>query len=185
MSVTLEEILPSAEVLEQRERDAARYNESRQEWERQWRLSGRSLARHLVEDVHDHHRRGFAQVIAMVEERKTRGEETVVSADVVRSLRWRVQGLQGHHSLEDASFFPLVKQRFPDRALEVDVLEGDHQRLHPLEDVVLDSDGTHPSDEIRLAALQEFIAFLNDHLNREEMLTVPLMLQHPEYSYWW
>ena len=181
----MDEILPSTAVLDRREQDASRYRAARQAWEQDPKYTGRSLARHLVEDVHEHFRKSFRQVLAMVDDRRAEGKSVLVSAEIVNALRWRLRGLLNHHNGEDQHFFPTIRQRFPEAVPEVDILERDHQRLHPLEDVVLGSDGTHPSDEIRLAALYEFNAFLNDHLNREEMLVVPLMLANSNRGDWW
>jgi hypothetical protein len=51
---------------------------------------------------------------------------------------------------------------------EIDILERDHQALVDLEDKII--------NENDYSALLEFVSALNDHLNREEMLTVPFLM---------
>jgi Holliday junction resolvase-like predicted endonuclease len=51
---------------------------------------------------------------------------------------------------------------------EIDILERDHKALVDLENKII-----HEND---YSALLEFVSALNDHLNREEMLTIPFLM---------
>jgi hypothetical protein len=85
-----------------------------------------------------------------------------------RHPNYRRANLEGHHTGEDKSWFPRIARRNPELKKAFDYLSKDHQHLHPLEVRVVQK-----KDE---AALREFVSFLDDHLNREEMLIVPLAL---------
>ena len=77
------------------------------------------------------------------------------------------ESLHGHHGNEDAAWFPRLKRLHPEFAAEIDILERDHAALVALEARIGDGDYT---------ALQEFVAALSDHLNREEMISVPFLM---------
>eukprot|EP00755_Sulcionema_specki_P032297 Sspe_Gene.98448::Locus_71863_Transcript_1_1_Confidence_1.000_Length_607::g.98448::m.98448 len=117
------------------------------------------MARHLVEDVHPMFRGGFERVRQM-----GAGDQTVAVEHFNRINR----SLHGHHGSEDTLWFPLLRRRHPSYAEEVDILESDHQRLVDLESRILAGD---------YQALSDFCSSLDDHLNREEMITVPFLLE--------
>lgn len=128
-----------------------------------WRAapSFQGMARHLVDDVHPIFREGFGDVLAAS---RARG---AVDAAAFR----RVNGsLHHHHENEDAMWFPRLRARHPELAGEVDVLEADHAALVRLEPTIAGGGAG------ALAALEEFVAALEDHLNREEMLTLPALM---------
>ena len=102
--------------------------------------------------------------------------------------------LRGHHQVEDFHYFPVFRRLAPQLALGIDVLEHDHSELH--EDAV----GAHKAlRELRAAfaegdantrgatgaiAAQQFVAAvgrlclrIGRHLNDEEDLVVPLLLE--------
>ncbi|ETW08946.1 hypothetical protein, variant [Aphanomyces invadans] len=68
----------------------------------------------------------------------------------VSSFRHLDNNLHHHHSIEDQMWFPRLKQLHPE--CQSEVTSGDY------------------------AALVEFVDHLMDHLNREEMLSVPWLL---------
>ena len=127
---------------------------------RAWRASPRfaGMAAHLVDDIHPVFRRGFADVLA-----RSRRD----SAVAVAAFAGVNEGLHGHHSLEDASLFPRLRRAHPELARDVDALEADHAELVRLQSRVVSGD---------LPALQAFVASLEDHLNREEMLLLPALM---------
>ena len=121
------------------------------------------MARHLVEDVHPMFRDGFADVLARAQRTGSgRGGGDVAAFRRINS------SLHGHHGHEDADWFPRLRHAHPKLAPEVDVLESDHAALVALE--------AHIVERRDLDALVEFVAALGDHLNREEMLTVPALM---------
>jgi iron-sulfur cluster repair protein YtfE (RIC family) len=181
--------MPSAEILKQREETLVVYQKTRAGWEADRAMyTPHSLVRHFLEDVHGHFRRSFQQVGEMVRSNRKEvadGTATVglVTPDVQKAFAWRVRNLLNHHTGEDRHFFPIVVQFEPSLKNDMKRLEDDHQKLHPLEDIVLDRvrlpAGAAPITDVdRVAALEEFLSFLEDHLNREEMLLVPFMVKH-------
>lgn len=127
----------------------------------QWKSDSRyaqSMARHLVEDIHCGFRGAFVEVL---------NQSSKDQINLKQFLRVN-SSLHHHHSIEDKWWFPRMMQQFPEIADEIRILEADHQHLVSLEHAIASGD---------YAALQEFIAALNDHLNREEMLTVPLLME--------
>jgi hypothetical protein len=144
---------------EERESMEAIYQEELAKWRQHPNWSS-TLARHFVEDVHaGMFRRNFKAILAHY---KQTGEVSVHSFQRVN------RSLQGHHNGEDSIYFPAQMQMCPEMKSAFDYLSLDHQQLHPLEEkIIKNADGN---------ALEEFVSFLCDHLNREEQLLVPYML---------
>ena len=116
-----------------------------------------SMAHHLVEDIHSGFRSAFNDVLQ-------RSSDAHVNVSQFRRIN---SSLHHHHGIEDQWWFPRMIQQHPDIADEVHILENDHKQLVVLEERVCNGE---------FVALQEFVAALNDHLNREELLTVPLLM---------
>jgi iron-sulfur cluster repair protein YtfE (RIC family) len=129
----------------------------RSSWEthQNWRTT---LAQHLVKDVHPMFRDGFTKVL--------RGSEAAGAVDRAYFSSLNIN-LHSHHWIEDREVFPLMRSDHPEIAAEMDILEQDHKGLRTLEAAIEAGD---------LAALREFVATLDDHLNREEMLLLPCIL---------
>jgi hemerythrin superfamily protein len=127
-------------------------------------------ASHLVKDIHLMFRRGFQQVLLASEKESSTDSDGMLSnkGKWVGSFVSYNDMLHHHHSIEDQWWFPRMCAIHPEIADEVRVLESDHKKLVTLEDRI-----TNHSDR---DALKEFITLLEDHLNREEMLTVPFLL---------
>ncbi|CAK4640667.1 hypothetical protein LEN26_012521 [Aphanomyces euteiches] len=126
------------------------------EWKRDPRWRG--SARHLIEDVHSWFRQGFEDLT------KQAIAQRRVDMDSFQRLD---KMLHHHHSLEDRMWFPRLQRLHPDSREEIDILERDHKKLVELEGNVSSGD---------CASLVEFCDHLIDHLNREEMLSVPWLL---------
>ena len=77
------------------------------------------------------------------------------------------QVLHNHHETEDALWFPKLRRNHPEVKAEIDILEEDHKVLVTLEEKILQGD---------IKSLSVFIEKLNDHLNREELITLPYLL---------
>lgn len=126
-----------------------------------WRQDPRyknNLAEHFIEDIHDGFRNYCNSLVRSYQATKQVPQKEF--ANLIRHL-------EGHHGFEDASFFPRAVSRNPETQAAFAYLEKDHRHLHPLELAVKKGSGE---------ALLEFTSFLVDHLNREELLTVPYML---------
>jgi iron-sulfur cluster repair protein YtfE (RIC family) len=112
-----------------------------------------SMARHLIEDVHQPFRDSFARLL----------ENDHVDVPSFNRLN---SSLHHHHSLEDSWFFPKMVRQHPSLKDEIAILENDHKVLVTLEEEV--NDGNFES-------LKKFVSLLLDHLNREELLIVPYL----------
>ena len=154
---------PTADVWRATNRDErqamlAVYQDAKAGW-RKHAAYRRTMAHHFVEEVHVMFRQGFLGVV--------RDYEATKRVDVGRFRQW-LRNLEGHHRGEDEMFFPAMWQQTPEVRPYFTHLSLDHQHLHPLERKVLESGDAE--------ALKEFVNFLEDHLNREEMVVVPLLL---------
>jgi len=101
-----------------------------------------------------------------------------------------IDGLHGHHAVEDQHYFPLL-QRLDARLAEgFDLLDADHHSIDPLlhelgerAHAVLRTirDGAPGMDAAgRLEAdLSRFAGFLDRHLTDEEEIVVPVILANP------
>lgn len=115
------------------------------------------MARHLVVDVHPMFRNSFQRVM----------EHSTPANVNVKLFKQSVQSLHYHHEGEDTHWFPNLIRKHPEIKDEVNILESDHQKLILLENRVIEND---------YESLCEFVSSLNDHLNREEMLTLPFLM---------
>lgn len=121
------------------------------EWKQQPEWDG--MARHLVEDIH----RGF----------RNKFEQARKDAKLFSRMCGH---LHGHHSLEDSMFFPAVVRAHPSAKEKISLLEQDHVEISLLEQRIENGE-----EEL----IGEFVDLLIDHLNREEMIVIPLLLQGP------
>ena len=127
----------------------------------QWRSDSRyreTMARHLVEDVHPMFRLGFESVLE---------SSHAAGAVDVRAFSRINQTLHHHHSAEDSLWFPGFRGKHPELTPYIDILESEHAELVRLEARV------HKGE---MEALEQFCAELFDHLNREEIISVPHLM---------
>jgi iron-sulfur cluster repair protein YtfE (RIC family) len=129
-----------------------------------WRSNSKwkGMARHLVEDVHTMFRQAFSSLIDT-----TSNPKAVRSQVDLGNFQRYNENLHGHHGNEDAAWFPRLKRLHPEFKAEIEILEADHAALVALEKRI------HAGD---YAALTEFVAALDDHLNREEIISVPFLM---------
>jgi hemerythrin-like domain-containing protein len=94
--------------------------------------------------------------------------------------------LHGHHNIEDAHYFPVLKQKDPRIAAGFELLDKDHHALDAhLNAFVQHANGVlQPSNDIA-GALERFIdnahkldRLLNRHLTDEEEVVVPVILKY-------
>jgi iron-sulfur cluster repair protein YtfE (RIC family) len=90
--------------------------------------------------------------------------------------------LHGHHSIEDAAYFPRLSGLMPGTARAFDLLDADHRALHERLDAFASRanallrgrvDAAGPLEE-ELARLDRFLA---RHLTDEEEVVVPVILE--------
>lgn len=158
---------------DERNQVARRHTELLQEWRRHPMWTKSSCAQHFVDRVHQSFRdkfsalRGEYERCLLSKNNDSRSSSSGKCAVDVEKFREINEYLNHHHALEDDQMFPTILRRYPELKPAFDFLDGDHDHLHPLQQRVNAGDGE---------ALVEFNQFLNDHLNREEMVLVPLAL---------
>ena len=101
-----------------------------------------------------------------------------------------IEGLHGHHQIEDAHYFPTLSGAEPRLSRGFDLLDADHQALDRELAALTDAANAHlralaePESTSRdtaaavLARLDGFARFLDRHLTDEEELVVPVILHH-------
>lgn len=118
------------------------------------------------------------------------------AADPARHARriWRagsllIEGLAGHHQIEDAHYFPHLAGLEPRLRAGFDLLDADHQALDGHLAALAGAANAHlgalgQGGDARatagalLAGLDGFAAMLERHLTDEEDLVVPVILHH-------
>ncbi|HET7924744.1 MAG TPA: hemerythrin domain-containing protein [Rhodanobacteraceae bacterium] len=150
-------------------------------------------------DVHERLRRDAAGLVAAGDDyrggRSSPAQLAVIAAPRLRGL---VAATQGHHQIEDFSYFPEFRRAEPRLAAGFDRLEREHAGLNRNIDAALAalaelrSAAEHApvpasSSSLKLAA-QRYVeaaailsAELLRHLHDEENLVVPLLLEHGDY----
>lgn len=83
--------------------------------------------------------------------------------------------LHAHHTHEDDVVWPFLVARSPQSTTALDELEAEHEVLDPL--ILAAGDTRRPLTE-RAATLQRIHEVVNDHLDHEERVAVPLILEH-------
>jgi len=146
------------DVAERREITKLVHAEKLKVWKKDKRYK-LTVARHLVEDVHGSmFRDGFEKILT-----KSLKQEKLQLMEFKRLNTI----LHRHHEHEDIGWFPALRQSHPEVVEEIDILEKDHKVLVTLEKKI---------DKGEIDALTEFVNLLNDHLNREEMLSLPYLM---------
>jgi iron-sulfur cluster repair protein YtfE (RIC family) len=107
-------------------------------------------------------------------------------------LQFFLQGLEGHHQIEDFQYFPIFRRAEPRLAKGFDVLEGDHEAIHAdilrVVDAANELLGTIEGDADRRRVAKDAYAHTSErllkglirHLDDEEDLIVPVILDQGE-----
>ncbi|MCB1485888.1 MAG: hemerythrin domain-containing protein [Bauldia sp.] len=119
-------------------------------------------------------------------------EATDYRAWYPRRLSQFLGGLEGHHSIEDYQFFPVFTAAEPRLAKGFEVLERDHETIHAAMVAAYDTgsalvatldkdrDATMKAAEQHDAAGERLLGLLTHHLDDEEDLIIPLILDRGE-----
>lgn len=89
--------------------------------------------------------------------------------------------LQHHQTAEDEAIWPLLRRRAPEAGPSLDRLESQHEDMDPLVASVAD---VSRSVTERAEDLQTLHELLNDHLDEEERVALPLILEHITAAEW-
>lgn len=107
-------------------------------------------------------------------------------------LQFFLEGLQGHHQIEDLHYFPVFRRADPRLAEGFDVLEGDHEAIHAdilrvvdsanglLRQMQGDSDAIRSATDLYADTSERLLKRLLRHLDDEEDLIVPMILEQGE-----
>ena len=107
-------------------------------------------------------------------------------------LQFFLQNLEGHHQIEDLHFFPLFRTAEKRLIKGFDVLEGDHEAIHAeiirtvesanglLRTIESDGDARHKATDAYADASEKLLKFLVRHLDDEEDLIMPVILDQGE-----
>jgi hypothetical protein len=107
-------------------------------------------------------------------------------------LQFFLQSLEGHHQIEDLHYFPIFRAAESRLARGFDVLENDHEVIHAdilrvvdaanglLGKMASDGDARHAATELYASESERLLKGLARHLDDEEDLIVPVILDHGE-----
>jgi hemerythrin-like domain-containing protein len=107
-------------------------------------------------------------------------------------LRFFLQNLEGHHQIEDLHFFPLFRTAEKRLVKGFDVLESDHEAIHAeiirtvesandlLRTIESDDDARRKATDAYADASEKLLKFLVRHLDDEEDLIMPVILDQGE-----
>ena len=117
-----------------------------------------TLATALVNQFHASYRTSFSEVLL---------KSSPGSVDVGLFDKANTE-LHIHHEYEDSTWFPKLKELHPEIVAELELMEEDHRYIVSLEPSIRAGN---------YEALVDFVESLNDHLNREELLIVPYLME--------
>jgi hypothetical protein len=154
-----------------------------------WRDDPTHGARFWLE-IHDGFRRESRGLVALLAEhrsgRRAAAELAVVSAPRLTGM---VAALRNHHEIEDFEYFPAFRALEPKLGPGFDVLANDHARLQRQVDEAVaalsellaaaarDAAGTPQVTERYASRTDELCRTLARHLDDEEDLIIPLLLE--------
>jgi hypothetical protein len=127
-----------------------------------WKSSkkfSKSLAAFLYHGIHQPLRESFQEVLLL----------SPISTVNVALFNRANNSVHHHHNFVDASVFPRLRQINDTVSIELDILAKDLAGLVALQRRIITRHDHR--------TLVEYIEALNDHLNRKEMLIVPLLIE--------
>lgn len=150
-------------------------------------------------EIHGHFRRDCVGLeLAAADYRDERTSAAQLAVIAAPRLHGLIAGLHGHHQIEDFHYFPAFRRTEPKLARGFDVLESDHAELQRAVDAALAAlkelrAGAERTQErntpaVHLLAAEQYIdattrlcRSLCRHLNDEEDLVVPLLLESGDH----
>ena len=89
--------------------------------------------------------------------------------------------LHHHHTAEDDTIWPMLRERAPEAIAALDRLEADHTRIDPM--LAGAADTSRPLAD-RADLLDGLHVLINTHLDLEESVAVPLIREHVTLAEW-
>jgi hemerythrin-like domain-containing protein len=109
---------------------------------------------------------------------------------VADHLTFMVDGLHYHHASEDEMIWPLLHNRVPAQADDIQRMENQHngiaaafERVNACLSVWVGSPGGPAADQL-LAAVAELGVVVVEHLDDEELIAVPIIEEHLSQDEW-
>jgi hemerythrin-like domain-containing protein len=108
-----------------------------------------------------------------------------------------LQSLEGHHQIEDHHYFPVFRAAEERLGRGFDVLESDHETIHEsimrvvgaanelLGKMESDADARRAATDLYADAGGTLLNYLHRHLNDEEDLIVPVIIDQGERKLFW
>ncbi|MFJ5809714.1 hemerythrin domain-containing protein [Streptomyces sp. NPDC093093] len=115
--------------------------------------------------------------------------ETARAAEVAAHMAEYMTGLHHHHTVEDETIWPLLRERAADEEL-IARMEEQHARIDRGRAAVTDRvpgwrrTADHAAGEELALALDEHLSALLEHLDDEERLVLPLVADHLTVAEW-
>lgn len=130
--------------------------------------------------AHHAFRRDIARFIKAVEQIKAGNASRTDALHEEWEKSYRA-ALQGHHTIEDTSIFPDIRQKHPDLASALDILTEQHHKIDPVLEKGDEAfaDLGHP--EKAEAVLHELKMLLDEHLTFEEANITPSLRDAKEF----
>mmetsp|Transcript_79376 Transcript_79376/g.171557 ORF Transcript_79376/g.171557 Transcript_79376/m.171557 type:complete len:127 (-) Transcript_79376:104-484(-) len=101
-------------------------------------------------------------------------------AQVLQAL---LGNFKAHHSIEEYAMFPKIAKVSEVQNKRVALLENDHHVLDSLMEQLNQYCNTHKYQELRCKT-PDFCYLMNRHLEDEEDIIIPLMLQNFDFGNW-
>ncbi len=126
--------------------------------------------------------------------REGRSDATLFQQAFVPRMNQFLQHLMGHHQIEDQAYFPKFRALDPRMAVGFELLENDHVLIHErllgsvdsarglMAALSQDADARRRAADAYASVSRDLLALLLRHLEDEEELVIPGMLQHGERS---
>ncbi len=147
-----------------------------------------SIAATIIRDEH----RALASVIKglqfLIQEIQNRGQTP--DFPLLRAIVSYVEQFPDklHHPKEDQYLFPALRQRYPESAADLDILEDEHERGTAVTARVVDTlreYGAYPAHFESFAhAVDDYATFHWAHMNREENVILPLAEKYLTVEDW-
>jgi iron-sulfur cluster repair protein YtfE (RIC family) len=114
---------------------------------------------------------------------------------LAQHLRWLLGGLEEHHQVEDFHYFPVFRRVEPRLAPGFELLERDHEAMHTaIGGIVLRANAVLTAEVTDRARFRAELARFHDahvelgrdllrHLDDEEDLVIPLLLERGEHAF--
>jgi hypothetical protein len=114
---------------------------------------------------------------------------------LLQHLRWQLGGLEEHHQVEDLHYFPVFRRAEPRLAPGFELLEHDHAALHTaIGGIIERANAVLVAENPDSASFRADLARFHDahvelggellrHLDDEEDLVIPLLLERGEHAF--